>query len=59
MFDRRLLTDVGLAILIAVPATLHGGPNFRLADRQASAPEAPATAGVLASAEQTFSARTS
>ena len=50
MFDRRLVTDVALAALIAFPAALPASQNMRSAIVQ-SAPPAPAVQVAYAPAD--------
>lgn len=40
MFDRRLVTDIGLALLIALPSALPAAPNPWSASDQKGSPEA-------------------
>lgn len=42
MFDRRLLTDIGLALLIALPSALPAAPNPWNTSDQAGKPAAEA-----------------
>jgi hypothetical protein len=46
MFDRRLLTDIGLALLIALPSALPAAPNPWNTSDQAGKPAAVAAQAV-------------
>ncbi|HET9811512.1 MAG TPA: hypothetical protein VFP53_07430 [Sphingomicrobium sp.] len=48
MFDRRLVTDVGLAILIAVPFILPSAPSPRSAGAAQAEISAPAREAIQA-----------
>lgn len=47
MFDRRLLTDIGLALLIALPSALPAAPNPWNVSDQHGKPSAPPAEGSI------------